>query len=433
MSKLYQDSIGIMRRFGKPTLFITMTANPNWPEITENLNPRIQTQYDPSLAATVFNLKRKALVKDLETYFGQRVACCWTIEYQKRGLPHMHLLLFLSRDCSFLNPAWIDDFISAELPTGDLATNIQLRSVVESCMIHGPCGIHNPKAPCMKPNAYGTSVCSKGFPKPFQNQTTVSENGYPCYQRRPGPHILRTVKGHQIQVGNDWIVPYSPVLSLKYNCHINIEVCETIKAIRYIHKYVYKGDDRGTLQPQADEIKQYQSGQYIDPVQATYQLLEYHMHGESPPVETLPIHLENEQPVYFNEYTNVVRLGELATVSNTALMAYFEYNRRHKQGQQRRLYYHDFPEHFVYVKSLEKLYFWKPRERGTAIGRIIHLSPIAGKKYYLCLLLTKIPGPRSFKHLHTVNGEDAKTYREACLRHGLINDDKEWIAYFEDA
>ena len=33
MQKLYQDSIAIVRRYGKPSLFITFTANPKWVEI----------------------------------------------------------------------------------------------------------------------------------------------------------------------------------------------------------------------------------------------------------------------------------------------------------------------------------------------------------------------------------------------------------------
>ena len=33
MQQLYQDSMAIVRRFGKPDLFITMTCNSNWIEI----------------------------------------------------------------------------------------------------------------------------------------------------------------------------------------------------------------------------------------------------------------------------------------------------------------------------------------------------------------------------------------------------------------
>ena len=39
---------------------------------------------------------------------------------------------------------------------------------------------------------------------------------------------------------NQWIVPYSPYLTLKYNCHINIEICASAKATKYLYKYVSK-------------------------------------------------------------------------------------------------------------------------------------------------------------------------------------------------
>ena len=33
MHQLYQDAMGLIRKFGKPDLFITFTCNPHWPEI----------------------------------------------------------------------------------------------------------------------------------------------------------------------------------------------------------------------------------------------------------------------------------------------------------------------------------------------------------------------------------------------------------------
>jgi hypothetical protein len=33
MNQLYQDAMGLIRKFGKPDLFITFTCNPFWPEI----------------------------------------------------------------------------------------------------------------------------------------------------------------------------------------------------------------------------------------------------------------------------------------------------------------------------------------------------------------------------------------------------------------
>jgi hypothetical protein len=39
MQQNYQDAMSIVRKNGKPDLFITMTCNPEWPEIKENLKP----------------------------------------------------------------------------------------------------------------------------------------------------------------------------------------------------------------------------------------------------------------------------------------------------------------------------------------------------------------------------------------------------------
>jgi hypothetical protein len=39
---------------------------------------------------------------------------------------------------------------------------------------------------------------------------------------------------------NCYIVPYNPFLSTRCDCHINVEVCASVKAIKYIHKYIYK-------------------------------------------------------------------------------------------------------------------------------------------------------------------------------------------------
>jgi hypothetical protein len=39
MYQMLQDSLAICRAFMKPDLFLTMTANGSWPEITENLLP----------------------------------------------------------------------------------------------------------------------------------------------------------------------------------------------------------------------------------------------------------------------------------------------------------------------------------------------------------------------------------------------------------
>jgi len=39
MQQCYQDAMSVVTKFGKPDLFITMTCNPKWKEITDNLLP----------------------------------------------------------------------------------------------------------------------------------------------------------------------------------------------------------------------------------------------------------------------------------------------------------------------------------------------------------------------------------------------------------
>jgi len=141
MQKLYQDSIAIVRRFGKPSLFITFTANPKWEEIERELLPYQSAAERPDLVARVFNLKVRDLLDQSrhKEVFGPWLGWVWTIEYQKRGLPHLHLLVFLKTDPQFLTAANIDRFISAEIPTGADAMSQELRGIIQSTMVHTQC------------------------------------------------------------------------------------------------------------------------------------------------------------------------------------------------------------------------------------------------------------------------------------------------------
>ena len=149
MQQQFQDSMAIARFFKKVDLFITVTTNPRWPEITQELCQG-ETPYDcPDLVAQVFQLKKKALLDDIvkNGVLGKVAAYVYTIEFQKQGLPHMHCLIFLQHPDKLMSPDDIDKLISAQWP--DPVTQPKLFATVKSCMIHGPCGTINPRAPCM--------------------------------------------------------------------------------------------------------------------------------------------------------------------------------------------------------------------------------------------------------------------------------------------
>lgn len=442
MAKLYQDSMAIVRQLGKPTLFITFTANPRWEEIKNELADGQSPVDRPDLVARVFNLKVRELINDLKykQIFGKYKGLVRTIEYQKRGLPHLHLLLFLESDQAFDTPEKIDEVISAEIPSK--SKDPELYDIVTRNMIHGPCGyLLNPDSPCMVQNAQGRFVCSKKFPKNHTSTTQVLEDGYPLYKRSFNadpdsryyirhPSKTGPLRNTQYEVSNEWVVPYNPYLSKKYKAHINVEHCASINAIKYINKYVYKGADKTTvkLSDSESEIDTYLQGRYIGPTEAFWRLFEYPFHEEDPTVIALPLHLPNQQPVMIPASSSREEVQEALDKSTTMLIAFFQYNQRNTDG--RGYLYHEFPQHFVYVNSQKA---WKPRKRGVAIGRIQYCYPVCGERFYLRLLLTAVRGPTSFDSLKIFRSTLYPTFKEACVAMHLIEDDREWTKCFQEA
>nr|GEY75334.1 DNA helicase [Tanacetum cinerariifolium] len=100
----------------------------------------------------------------------QRVASLkivYTIEFQKRGLPHCHSLLWLNESSKIHQDSDVDKYISAELP--DPTDDVDGYRVISELMMHGPCGYANSSAACMKD---GTSF-NRNFPKPYSDRTLL--------------------------------------------------------------------------------------------------------------------------------------------------------------------------------------------------------------------------------------------------------------------
>ncbi|XP_065905091.1 uncharacterized protein [Dysidea avara] len=85
MHERQQDAMTYVRKYGHPDLFITMTTNPNWPEIRNNLLPGQEPLDRPDLVACVFRLKVKKLLEMLtkEMIFGKPRAWLYSTEWQK--------------------------------------------------------------------------------------------------------------------------------------------------------------------------------------------------------------------------------------------------------------------------------------------------------------------------------------------------------------
>ncbi|XP_057425867.1 uncharacterized protein LOC130719249 [Lotus japonicus] len=372
-----QDAMAICKRFGYPDLFITMTCNANWQEIKSFVESRgSRPDERPYILVRIFKMKVNQLMKDFKNghLFGKVDAGMYTIEFQKRGLPHAHILIWLQGENELKIGDDIDKVISAELP--DPVLYPKLHTVVSNFMIHGSCGSTNKKSPCME-----KCRCTKFFPKKFQNTTTIDEEGYPQYKRRQTGIVI---KKKDIEIDNRYVVPYNPTLLMRYQAHINVEYCNKSNAIKYLFKYINKGADRAMLEishkdndtqakEPVDEVKQYYDCRYLSPCEVAWRTFGFTIHKRWPSVQKLNFHFPNEYLVYYNDDEDVGDVLENSGTKSTMFMAWFAANENYRERQD--LTYAEFSSRFVYHK---KDRIWKPRKRGFKIGRLQYIPPDIG-------------------------------------------------------
>ncbi|RCN40974.1 hypothetical protein ANCCAN_13079 [Ancylostoma caninum] len=396
MQQSYQDAMAIVARYGKPTYFLTMTCNPQWREIQENLYDGQVASDRPDLIARVFNGKLKELCDDLlkKKVLGEVEAYVYVIESQKRGLPHCHMLLIMKERWKVRTVEDVDNVVCAELPSRE--EEPEAYAAITSYMIHRKCGVHDPHLPCMR-----EGKCSKHFPKPFQDGTAMEADGYPSYRRRN----LFTAEINEDVYTDEWVVPTNLYLT-KFNCNVNLEICGTISAVKYLYKYIYKGPDRARIfiesalndegNPVLDEIKQHLTTRYDSKLSGS----------------------------------SLGRNNGLWNALRVPLTAYFELNRQcanffdgaapsNALVDARDLYYYQIPEYFTFTAR----HGWRQRQRGgKEIGRMYTVSPRDVERYSLRILLLNTKGKTSFEDLQC-----SKSFR------GMNEEEAIAAAYFEVA
>ena len=180
----------------------------------------------------------------------------------------------------------------------------------------------------------------------------MKEDGYPEYAWPNNGHTIQKVINNNAEVyTNEQVVPHPQELIVEFDSHINLEVCASIKLIKYVHKYIYNGPDHATLETQGhDEVKAYLDSCYISSVETAWQLFEFGMHLEWPSVYCLSVHLENQQSISYQDDDNAQEVLEAAGNRDTTLTGWFRANSDAvciEAGANDYLY-QDFPKKFVW-------------------------------------------------------------------------------------
>ena len=353
------------------------------------------------------------------------------------------------------HPSFIDSIICAEVP--DKQSDLLGYNLVDEFMVHGPCGEINQKCPCMK-----NSKCSKFFPKDYQTNTLVGEDGFVRYRRRPDTGHF--VERYGVRLDNRWVVPYNLALLKRFVAHINVEWCNKTHLIKYLFKYITKGPDRaraviesfGTQVPDGDshdvpigttngsqplesldaqrqpvdvdEVKEYIDCRYLSSHEAIWRMFEFDIHYRTPAVERLAVHLPWMNTVVYPARQPLADIVDDPRRMRTTLTEWFSTNRTFPCA--RELTYIEFPTKWVWNRKDKA---WHPRKGPTKIGRAIYINPSCGELYYLRMLLNVVKGATSYEDLRTISGVLYPTFKDACQAMGLLGDDSEWREALREA
>lgn len=414
--ELYADAMTLPAHFGGIDFFLTFTTNPSWPEIVDNAR-NSNGMNSPDLYCRVFNIKMKALLHDIlsNSVLGVVIAFAWSVEFQQRGLPHLHACFIVRPEDKPHSPVIVDSVVSAQLP--DASIDLAYFQSVAKHMMHGPCGVLNPSHYCMK-----HGECRFDYPKKLQATTNIPPDGYTRLARPVGSSVMVG----SFQADNSWVVPHNRYLLLKYDAHINVECSASIAVVKYMFSYIYKGTKTSSaaVRNSRDEIRLFSDGRITSAAEAMWHVMGFETHKQQPSVQRLGCSLPGDPDVKFDAAQLPAAIAEDAEAALEApshLKSWFALNA--VDAFARTLLYQEIPQHYAWDQSNRK---WSRRKLALRVlGRMYPVDPSSREAWALRVLLLHSRGCLCASDIRTVCGDERDTFWEAAVAAGLMDDDQE--------
>ncbi len=419
-------------KFGAPTFFLTFTTNPDWPEFADVGEDK--PFLNGSLVSRVFKIKFHKLIQYIQSHklFGTVNAMIWRIEYQQRGLPHLHLLLWTDFDTDDISA--LERLINTRFLKDD--PDIMKQKIVnETNAMIQKYQIHTCSHRC-KPSRW--SECSFGFPKPVSETTKIVNNTY------------QFIRGE-----NDcFIVPHNLQLLYLWRAHHDIEVVSSDLPIGYVLKYITKDSDVTKIQmdvfkkpvfylnqqvSQSDHLRYYVSSRVACSPECYHEIdaaWKYHI---SPPSFTIHLHLPGEKNVSFDLNEDKVDVFERSKTELSLLERYFA---RPLDPIFNDMLICDYYSKYIVSKNLKsfeyedqgeiKFKVKKRKDTKNANYGIQPYSPEQSELFSLRLILINIPA-RSFDDLLNYNGNQYETFEECARARGYLDNETEFYLSFDQA
>lgn len=166
--------------------------------------------------------------------------------------------------------------------------------------------------------------------------------------------------------------------------------------------------------------------------EALWRIFKFQLHGQSPAVKHLPVHLEDHHVIRYEDNADLQEA--LDEAKDTSLMAWFKLNESDPEAQSH--IYPEIPKYYTWNANQ-----WKKRKaKRNIITCMYFVHPKDCECFCLHLLLTQVKGATSFEDLQTVPHpqDNARsitynTFQEVALAHDLLDDDQEWTNLLQEA